>query len=103
MIRIVLPVLFLNLLACSPAPGRPAGGPPDRMTISQVLAAHTDSLMRIPGVVGVGEGRVAGGPSVHILVSRLTPELRARLPRSLDGYPVAIAETGVIEAQSDSS
>lgn len=72
------------------------------MTISEVLSAHTDSLMRIPGVVGVGEGRVAGGPSVHVLVTRITPELRGRLPASLDGYPVNVVETGVIEAQPDS-
>ncbi|HEU4830252.1 MAG TPA: hypothetical protein VFT04_13745 [Gemmatimonadales bacterium] len=73
------------------------------MTISDVLAAHTDSLMRIPGVTGVGEGRMAGGPSVHVLVTRITPELRRRLPTTLGGYPVNVVETGVIEAQADSN
>ena len=73
------------------------------MTISEVLAAHTDSLMRIPGVVGVGEGRLAGSPSVHVMVTRITPELRERLPKTLDGYPVNVVATGVIEAQSDSN
>ena len=73
------------------------------MSIQQVLARHTDSLLGVPGVVGVGEGAVGGGPSVQIMVTRLTDSLRARLPDRLEGYPVQIVETGVIQAQPDSS
>lgn len=69
------------------------------MTITQVLARHTDSLMAIPGVVGVAEGRVHGEPAVQILVARDSPELRRQLPVTIDGYPVDVIESGVIEAQ----
>lgn len=73
------------------------------MTISEVLAAHTDSLMAIPGVVGVGEGAVGGRPAVHVLVAELTDAIRRRLPAELEGYPVQVAESGVIRAQQDST
>ena len=69
------------------------------MTITEALAAHTDSLMAIPGVVGVGEGRLSGAPSIQVLVVRKTPELARRLPASIEGYPVDVVESGVIEAQ----
>ena len=72
------------------------------MSITDALARHTDSLMAIPGVVGVGEGRVKDQPSIQVLVVRKSAELAARLPSSLEGYPVDIVETGVIEAQADS-
>jgi len=35
---------------------------------------------------------------ILILVERATPELEARLPRTLDGWPVEIRETGKIKA-----
>ena len=72
------------------------------MSITDALARHTDSLMAIPGVVGVGEGRVKHQPSIQVLVVRRSADLVARLPSSLEGYPVDIVETGVIEAQADS-
>lgn len=69
------------------------------MTIGEVLARHADSLMAVPGVVGVGQGEVNGRPSVQVLVIEETAELRRLLPASLEGYPVQIVETGVIRAQ----
>jgi hypothetical protein len=72
------------------------------MSITEALTRHTDSLMSLPGVVGVGEGRIEGAPAIQVLVVRRTPDLQRRLPSSLEGYPVDIVETGVIEAQPDS-
>lgn len=71
------------------------------MTIDEVLARHTDSLMAIPGVTGVAHGELNGKPAVQVLVVTATTELRRRLPHTLDGYPVQVVETGVIEAQPD--
>ena len=70
--------------------------PPD---ITTVLARHTDSLMSIPGVVGVGEGAQDGRPTVYVMVERRTAELDAALPDSIDGYAVEVRETGLIEPQ----
>jgi len=73
------------------------------VTISEAVARYTDSLMAIPGVVGVGEGQLEGKPAVQVMVVELTSELRRRLPTTLNGHPVQIVETGVIRAQPDSS
>jgi hypothetical protein len=69
------------------------------MSIDEVLARHSDSLLAIPGVVGVAHAEIDGQPVVRVLVVTLTPELRRRVPATLHGYAVQVVETGVIEAQ----
>ena len=73
-----------------------------RPTIEAVQRAHTDSLMRLPGVVGTAIGLCNGTPCIKVLVVRSTPELRKLVPDSLDGYRVILDETGVIRAQDSS-
>ena len=70
------------------------------MTIGQVLARHTDRLLAIPWVAGVARGELHGKPAIQVLVVKATPELRRRLPTTLDGYPVQVVESGTIEAQT---
>ena len=94
-------VILLVLIACRPT-HRSAGDAPFRVSLAEALSRHTDSLMAIPGVIGVGEGQFRGEAVVQVLVVRKTPELELRLPSSLEGYPVRVVETGVIEAQPDS-
>jgi len=66
-------------------------------TIDEVLAAHTDSLMAIPGVLGTGIGRCEQGKQcIRILVSRVTEEIRRRVPPELEGYQVRVDVTGPI-------
>lgn len=72
------------------------------MTIGEVLARHTDSLMAIPGVVGVGEGRLDDRPAVQVLISQDSPAIRRNLPAQLGGFPVQVVVSGVIRAQPDS-
>ena len=73
-------------------------------SLTAVLANHSPELIRIPGVTTVAESRGADGkPCVLILVTRLTPELRARLPQSLEGWPVVVEESGEIRALPDSA
>jgi hypothetical protein len=36
---------------------------------------------------------------VQILVERRTPELMAKLPRTLDGYPVVVVQSGELRSQ----
>ncbi|HEU4698566.1 MAG TPA: hypothetical protein VFS40_05265 [Gemmatimonadales bacterium] len=79
-----------------PPSSRPPASPPP---IADVLRRHTDRLMALPGVVGVGEGARDGRPTVHVMVVRRTPELERALPDSLEGYAVEVVETGVIRAQ----
>jgi hypothetical protein len=66
--------------------------------ITDVLARHTPELMALDGVTGTGEGAEHGKPIVVVFVVKDTPELRARLPKSLEGYPVVIRASGEVTA-----
>jgi hypothetical protein len=55
--------------------------------------------MKLPGVVGTAESLSNDGrPCILVMVARLTPELRKRIPGSIEGWPVRIQETGEIRA-----
>lgn len=69
------------------------------MSVSATIARHSTELLGVPGVVGLAEGERDGRPVLQILVVRRTPELDARLPKMLDGYPVVVVETGEIRAE----
>lgn len=70
-------------------------------SIADVLKRHTDSLMAIPGVVGVGRGEKNGAPTVYVMVERMTDSLRRSLPDSIEGYAVQVNVTGEIKAQPE--
>ena len=65
-------------------------------SIDEVLAAHTDSLLALPGVLGTAAGRCEGAPCIRVLVGRMSEELRRRLPTELEGYRVRVDVTGPI-------
>ena len=69
--------------------------------IEQVLKAHTDDLMSLPGVVGTGQGLCNGQPCIKVFVSKKTAKLEKRIPKNLEGYPVVIQETGKFKALPD--
>lgn len=54
--------------------------------------------MSVPGVVGVGEGRLQGVPSIKVMVSKLTEAIAQRIPGEIEGHPVEVEETGEIRA-----
>jgi hypothetical protein len=64
--------------------------------ISRVLERHAESTLAIPGVEGLAIGLLDNGrtPCLQILVVERTSELEARLPKTLDGHPVAIVVSG---------
>ncbi len=110
-IRPALVALALACL-CAAAGGCRAAGPAPaakentvtRPTIAEVIRAHDDSLMAVPGVVGISESRTDDGtPCVKIMVVQLDATLRARLPVMLEGYPVVLEESGEIRAMPDTS
>ena len=68
------------------------------MNIEEVLDRHRDRLMAIPGVSGLGIGDKGGNPAIVIMVKQLTPDLKARLPRALEGHPVVVEQSGEIVA-----
>jgi hypothetical protein len=66
---------------------------PER-TIEQVLAAHVDSLMALPGVVGTAIGLCDSTPCIRVLLGDSASTSRAEIPTQLEGYPVRVDETG---------
>lgn len=74
---------------------------PER-TIEEVLKEHTNSLMSLPGVVGTGQGLCDGEPCIKVFVAKKTPELLRQIPSSLEGYLVAVEETGEFQALDSS-
>ena len=65
-------------------------------TIEAVLAAHTDSLMALPGVVGTAIGMCDGAPCIRVFIADASAPGRRRIPAQLEGYPVKVEVTGPI-------
>ena len=66
-------------------------------SIDEVLAAHTDSLMALPGVVGTAVGLCDGERCIKVLLADSTAATRRRIPSHLDGYRVVAEVTGTIK------
>lgn len=96
-------LLLLGLPGCRALPGKEPMPAPSR-PLAEVLAAHTPELMAIPGVVGTAESVTKDGrPCILVLLAKSTPELRAKLPRRLEGWPVRVEVTGELHAFPDST
>jgi hypothetical protein len=98
----VLTVISLSI-ACSAAIRSPANqtGRELSMTrkdINAVLKDHDKEFLAIPGVVGVYVGLLPDGitPCLKVMVVKETEDLKKRIPKSIEGYPVLIDETGPI-------
>ena len=66
--------------------------------IEKVLQEHSIDLMKIPGVVGVGQGLCNKQPCIKVYVVKKVSELKDKIPKKLEGYSVQIKETGIIRA-----
>ncbi|HEY9426845.1 MAG TPA: hypothetical protein VIR34_06800 [Gemmatimonadaceae bacterium] len=101
MIRVsALTILLVAFAACGPSGSSGGDARGSAMpSITDVLKRHTDSLMSIPGVVGVGRGEKGGAPTIYVMVERMTDSLRRALPDSIEGYAVDVNVTGEIKAQ----
>jgi hypothetical protein len=95
--RLMLPLVAGALLACSSSRGRGEGGSalPTR-SIDEVLAAHTDSLMALPGVVGTAIGSCGSERCITVLLADSNPETKRRIPERLEGFRVRVEVTGAI-------
>jgi hypothetical protein len=67
-------------------------------TIEQVLNEKADEWMAVPGVAGVAIGQFKGKPCIRIFTSAKPQQLRAKLPSTVEGYPVIVEQTGPIRA-----
>jgi len=87
-------LLVAGVLACSGAQRRESTVP--ARSIDQVLAAHTDSLMALPGVQGTTIGLCDGERCIKVLVADSNPATKGRIPTRLEGYRVVVEVTGTI-------
>ena len=69
--------------------------------IEEVLKEYTRKLMSIAGVVGTGQSICNGQPCIKAFVSKKTVQLEEKIPKTLEGYPVVIQETGKFKALPD--
>jgi hypothetical protein len=74
-----------------------------RRDINAVLRDHDKELMALPDVVGVCVAVLKDGqtPCLKVLAVRKTPDLVRQVPKSLEGYPVVLEESGVIRPLQD--
>jgi hypothetical protein len=66
--------------------------------INAVLKDHDKELLAIPGVVGVYVSLLPDDKTscLKVMVIKETEDLKRRIPKSIEGYPVLIEESGVI-------
>lgn len=69
-------------------------------SIEEVLETHTDSLMSIKGVEGVGQALCDDAPCIRIYASRMTSEIESEVPDSIEGFAVDVEVTGRIDPHS---
>jgi len=94
--RLSLLLLSSFLIGCRSGNG--SGSSTPGRDITSVMEANVDSLMAIPGVVGVAIGELKDGtPCIQVLVVEGTRELRRKIPKTLEGHPVDIVVSGVIK------
>jgi hypothetical protein len=65
-------------------------------SIDEVLAAHNDSLMALPGVVGTAIGLSDGERCIKVLVADSNVAAKTRIPARLEGYRIVVEVTGTI-------
>lgn len=97
-----LPLLAAQFASVAACAGPRTNASEQRMpekSIEAVLAAHNDSLMAIPGVVGTAIGRCDGVPCIRVFMRDSAAATRARLADRLDGYTVRVEVTGTFHAR----
>ncbi len=71
----------------------------DMEKIRQLKRAYERAWMAMDGVVAVGIGLASSGSAAIIVsVSRNLQTLRDQVPRTVEGVPVEVVETGEINA-----
>lgn len=100
--RMIAPLLLAGaFVACSGPRGGSGEGNGRSATvparsIDEVLAAHTDSLLALPGVVGTAIGLCDGERCIKVLLADSNPDTKTRIPSRLEGYRVVTEVTGTI-------
>jgi len=69
-------------------------------SIQEVKKKHETQLLDIPGVVSVGIGMDANGKQAIVVgLESPDPEIEAKIPAELEGFPVVIQTIGSLKAR----
>lgn len=97
-------VLVVTLAALAGCSSNPSGEfsqevPLDeRPSIADIIDRRGEDFLAIDGVVVIFEGAtVTGEPCIKIGVAEMNERLESTLPKRLEGWPVIVFESGVIE------
>lgn len=96
MLRSTAVTLLITYVAAGCAESAPEGreSAMASQSIEEVLAAHTDSLLALPGVVGTAIGRCNDSLCIRVYVRDSSDAVRRSIPESLDGHPVRVEVSG---------
>jgi hypothetical protein len=95
----IAPALLAGAMACSGSQSEAGQGRGTNVAargIDDVLAAHTDSLLALPGVVGTAIALCDGERCIKVFLADSNPDTRGRIPPRLEGYRVVVEVTGTI-------
>ena len=93
-------LILISILGCSSNNNEKNGqeAVKQKRDINTVKDAHTDEIMKIPGVAGIYVGELDNGtPYIGVMVEKKTKEIEKNIPDKLEGYIVLIEETGKIK------
>jgi len=92
--RVIALGLVAGAMAACAGKGGGGGATMTARSIDEVLAAHTDSLMALPGVVGTAVGLCGGERCIKVLLA--DSSTKSKIPARLEGYRVVVDVTGTI-------
>ena len=69
-----------------------------KLCVNDVKKKYEKKIMNIPGVVGIGIGKLDDQDAITVLVVEKTALIEKKVPQELKGFPVIIQETGTIRA-----
>ena len=69
-----------------------------KLSITDVKKKYEKRIMNIPGVIGIGIGKLEEQDAINVLVVEKTSLIEKKVPQQLKGFPVIIQETGTIRA-----
>lgn len=68
------------------------------MSVEKVIEDHTDQLMTIPGVEGVGVGGTVDAPEIVVMVRSAATAKARQIPKTIQGYRVRVENVGEVRA-----
>ena len=92
--------LLLTVVTAACVEAAPDGEDSDMasQSIQEVLAAHTDSLLALPGVVGTAIGRSGDVLCIRVFVTDSSDTTRRAIPDSIGGFAVQVEVSGEFRA-----